>query len=62
MGRWWAVVMQKANMVIAVLSAIIGGFALAISLASGQPFALGTVLGVVLLFNAYVRYRLARRE
>ena len=62
MVRWWAVVMQKANMVIAVLSAIIGGFALDISLASGQPFALGTVLGVVLLFNAYVRYRLARRE
>ena len=53
--------MQKANMVIAVLSAIIGGSALALTLAAGQPFALGTVLGVVLLFNAYVRYRLARR-
>ena len=61
MVRWWAGMMQKANMVIAVLSAIIGGSALALTLADGKPFALGTVLGVVLLFNAYVRYRLARR-
>ena len=47
---------------IAAASATVGVLALAITLAAGELFALGTALGVVLLVNAFVRYRLAQRR
>lgn len=53
---------RRTNLVIAAASATVGVLALAITLAAGEVFALGTALGVVLLVNALVRYRLAQRR
>lgn len=54
--------MRRANLVIAGASGAVGLLALGLTLASGQVFALGTVLGVVLLANAAVRYSMAQRQ
>lgn len=54
--------MRRANLVLAGASAVVGLLALAFTLASGEVFALGTVLGVVLLVNAAVRYMMAQRQ
>ena len=53
--------MRRSNLVFAAASAAIGLFAIAVTLAAGKPFAVGTVLGVVLLVNALIRYRIAQR-
>jgi hypothetical protein len=50
------------HMVIATGSAIVGGAALTFALLRGDVVSLGTLLGVVLLLNAFARYRLARKE
>lgn len=54
--------MRRGNLWIAALSAIIGVSALAITLSSGNLLTLGTVLGVVMLLNAVVRYRIAQEK
>ena len=54
--------MRRTNLVIAAGSAAVGALAIAITLAAGQVFAVGTLLGAVLLVNAYVRYRIAQRR
>jgi len=54
--------MDRANLVVAVLSALIGLIALSLALSSGRVLSLGSVLGVVLLANAIVRYQLARQQ
>lgn len=54
--------MRRANLVIAGASAAVGLLALGFTLASGQVFALGTVLGVVLLANGVIRYLMAQRQ
>jgi hypothetical protein len=54
--------MDRANLFVAMLSALVGAIALAFALASGQPVSLGGLLGVVLLLNAIVRYQLARQH
>lgn len=54
--------MDRANLLVAVLSAVIGATALWLALSSGRPISLGSLLGVVLLVNALVRYQLARQH
>jgi hypothetical protein len=53
--------MRRSNLVLAVASAVVGGFALALTVAAGGG-AVGYVLGAILLLNAVVRYRIAQRE
>ena len=53
--------MRRSNLVISVASAAVGALALALTFAAGGG-AVGYVLGVILLGNALVRYRLAQRE
>ena len=60
-GREVRTAMRRSNLVFAAASAAIGLFAIAVTLAAGKPFAVGTVLGVVLLVNAAIRYRIAQR-
>lgn len=52
--------MRQTNMVIAFLSAVAGAAALVVTAANGGGV-IGFVLGAVLVANALVRYRLARR-
>jgi hypothetical protein len=54
--------MDRANLVVAVLSAIVGIIALTLALAAGRPISLGSLVGVVLIANALVRYQLARQH
>ncbi len=54
--------MDRANLFVALLSALIGVIALSMALSSGRVISLGSVLGVVLLANAVVRYQLARQH
>jgi hypothetical protein len=54
--------MDRANLTVALISALIGVIALGMALSSGRIFSLGSVLGVVLLANAIVRYQLARQD
>jgi hypothetical protein len=54
--------MDRANLLVALLSAVIGAVALGLALSDGRPVSLGSVLGVVLLVNALVRYQLARQH
>jgi len=54
--------MDRANFVVALLSALIGAIALGLALSSGRVISLGSLLGVVLLANAVVRYQLARQQ
>jgi len=54
--------MDRANLVVALVSALIGLIALSMALSSGRVLSLGSVLGVVLLANAIVRYQLARQH
>ena len=56
------VVVDRANLVVAVISALIGAIALGLALNDGRPVSLGGVLGAVLLVNALVRYQLARQH
>jgi hypothetical protein len=55
-------VMRRSNFVIATASAAVGLLAIAMTLAAGELFAVGTVLGIVLLANALVRYLIAQRQ
>ena len=54
--------MDRANLLVALLSAFIGVIALGIALSGGRVISLGSVLGIVLLVNAVVRYQLARQH
>ncbi len=54
--------MRRSNLVIATASAAVGLLAIAMTLAAGELFAVGTVLGIVLLANAFVRYLIAQRQ
>lgn len=54
--------MDRANLLVAMLSALIGLIALTMALSSGRLISLGSILGVVLLANAVVRYQLARQH
>ena len=54
--------MDRANLLVAVLSALVGVIALSIVLASGRLIGLRGLLGGVLLLNAVVRYQLARQR
>ena len=54
--------MRRSNFVIAMASAAVGSLAIAMTLAAGELFAVGTVLGIVLLANALVRYLIAQRQ
>ena len=60
--RWAGSLMDRANLLVAVLSALVGVIALSIVLASGRLIGLGGLLGGVLLLNAVVRYQLARQR
>jgi hypothetical protein len=55
-------VIDRANLFVALISAIIGATALTMALNSGRLVSLGSVLGIVLLLNAVVRYQLARQH
>ena len=62
-GVWMVqTVVRRSNLVIAMVSAAAGLLAVAFALADGRPFALGMLLGVVLLANAVVRYLIAQRH
>ena len=54
--------MDRANLFVAILSALIGLIALGLALRGGHVISLGSVLGLVLLANAVVRYQLARQH
>ena len=54
--------MDSVNLLVAILSALVGAIALLIVLASGRLIGLGGLLGGVLLLNAVVRYQLARQR
>lgn len=54
--------MRRSNLIFAAASAVLGVIALAITFAAGEVFAVGTLLGVVLLVNALIRYSIAQRE
>lgn len=54
--------MDRANLLVALLSALIGLIALTMALSSGRVVSLGSVLGLVLLANAVVRYQIARQH
>lgn len=60
--RWAGSLMDRANLLVAILSAVVGAIALSIVLASGELIGLGGLLGVVLLLNAVIRYQLARQR
>lgn len=53
--------MVFGNQLVALSSAVFGVLALVLSAVSGDWTSLVTVLGVVLLLNAFVRLALARR-
>jgi len=53
--------MDRANLFVALLSAVIGVVALVAALTSGEPIGLSGLLAVVLLLNAIVRFQLARQ-
>ncbi len=53
--------MVFGNQIVALSSAVFGVLALVLSAARGDWTSLLTVLGVVLLLNAFVRLALARR-
>ncbi|MEE8422152.1 MAG: hypothetical protein V3S31_05175 [Dehalococcoidia bacterium] len=53
--------MQRSNLIVASASAIVGLVAIALTFAQGGG-TVGYVLGVVLLVNGYVRYRLGQRD
>lgn len=66
MGAAWGVSrvrtsVQRSNLILAAASAIVGLLAIAVTLAQGGG-TVGFVLGVVLLANGYVRYRLGQRR
>lgn len=54
--------MQRGNLAIAGVSAVVGALALLLTFAGGDVVELGSLLGVVLLANALVRYLIARRR
>lgn len=54
--------MDRANALVAILSALIGVTSLSIALSRGGIVSLGGVLGGVLLLNAVARFQLARRR
>ncbi len=54
--------MDRANALVAILSALVGGVALLIVLTTGNLVSLGGLLGLVLVLNALVRLQLARRR
>ena len=54
--------MRRSNLVLATASAAVGLLAIAMTLAAGGLFAVGTVLGVILLANAFARYLIAQRQ
>ena len=53
--------MRRGSLFVAILSLLGGVLAFVIAGALHDPVSLYTLLGVVLLANAAVRYRLARR-
>lgn len=52
--------MRLNHLIVAIVSGVGGVIALVVTLIVSQPASLGTVLAVVLLLNALVRYRMAR--
>ncbi len=54
--------MDRPNLLVAAVSAVVGATALWFALSHGRPVSLGSVLGGVLLVNALVRYQLARQH
>jgi hypothetical protein len=52
--------MDRANVFVAILSALVGVISISIVLATGSLISLGGALGGVLLLNAVVRFQLAR--
>ena len=54
--------MDRANLLVALLSALVGASSLAIVMAAERPVSLGGLLAAVLLLNAVVRLRLARQR
>ncbi|MDA0351438.1 MAG: hypothetical protein O3A10_04380 [Chloroflexi bacterium] len=54
--------MDRANLIVAMLSALVGVIALGMALSSGRLVNLSSVLGLVLLANAFVRFQLARER
>lgn len=54
--------MRRTNLILAAGSAAVGVLAIALTLAAGEVLAVGSVLGTVMLVNAYVRYRIAQRD
>ena len=54
--------MDRANTLVALLSALVGTASLAIALTRGSVVSLGGVLGGVLLLNAVARLQLARHR
>lgn len=53
--------MQRGSLAIAGISAAGGAIALLLTVVGGDGVGLGSLLGVVLLANALVRYLIARR-
>ena len=53
--------MNRAHVTVAIICAIGGLIALTVALAVGRPISLGSLLGMILLLNALVRFQLARR-
>jgi divalent metal cation (Fe/Co/Zn/Cd) transporter len=54
--------MDRANALVAAVSALVGGISLSVALTNEGVVSLAGVLGGVLLLNALVRLRLARRR
>jgi hypothetical protein len=52
---------RRGHIIAAVLSILVGGFALALTAMSGDVRSPAALLAVVLFANAAIRYRLARR-
>ncbi len=54
--------MDRANLLVALLSALVGAISLSVVLATARPVSLGGLLAAVLLLNAVVRFQLARQH
>ena len=54
--------MDRANLLVALLSALVGASSLAIVMAAERPVSLSGLLAAVLLLNAVVRFQLARQH
>jgi kynureninase len=54
--------MDHANLLGALLSALVGASSLAIVMAAERPVSLSGLLAAVLLLNAVVRFQLARQH